>query len=91
MNPMIHLVVIPNGMILAAYEHMRHAELHAQTVLGARVLSLPWLNDLPDTVRDDINSEDWDSEETPVQEPTSDITKTNPSTPRSKAKSRPPR
>jgi hypothetical protein len=88
----IHLVVIPNGMILAAYATELHADIHARTVTGSRVLTLPVLHDLLETVRDDIASEDWDDNgDTPVQIPKEDVTKTDPGTPRSKAKSKPPR
>jgi hypothetical protein len=87
----IYVVIIPNGMILATYEHENHADIHARTVTGSRVLALQVLQGLPTAVLDDIASEDWDDNgNTPVQEPESDITKTNPSSPRSKAKSKPP-
>jgi hypothetical protein len=80
---MVYVVLIPNGMILAAYSLERHADIHARTVTGSRVMVLTVLDHLPATVLDDIASDDWDNGETPVQEPESDITKTNPSSPRS--------
>jgi hypothetical protein len=87
----VYIVIVPNGMLLAAYDNERHADMHARTVLGARVQPVVVNSDLPDAVRDDIASDDWDDNGvTPVQEPASDITKTQPSTPRSKAKSKPP-
>ncbi len=87
----VYIVIIPNGMILAAYVHEQHADMHARTVLGSRVQSLFVLNQLPESVADDIASDDWDDNgDTPVHEPESDIMKTNPSTPRSKANSKPP-
>jgi hypothetical protein len=88
----IHIVMIPNGMILAVYATEHHADIHARTVTGSRVLTLPVLQDLLETVREDVASEDWDDNgDTPVQVPKGDTTKTDPGTPRSKAKSRPPR
>lgn len=87
----IYVVIIPNGMILAVYDTENHADIHARTVTGSRVMALPVLDKLPTSVLDDIASDDWDDNgATPVQEPESDITQTNPSTPRSKAKSKPP-
>lgn len=87
----VYVVIIPNGMILAAYVHEVHADTHARTVTGSRVLALTVHNKLLDSVSDDIASEDWDDNgDTPVQEPESDITQTNPSTPRAKSKSKPP-
>lgn len=85
----VYVVLIPNGMIMAAYIHEHHADMHARTVLGARVASLSVLNRLPPEVSDDIASDDWDNGDTPVV-PESDITETNPSTPRSKSKSKAP-
>lgn len=88
----VHIVVIPNGMILAAYAMEHHASVHARTVTGSRVLSLPILHELPETVRDDLESEDWDDNgDTPVSIPKKDLTKTEPGTPRSRAKGKPPR
>ena len=88
---MVYVVLIPNGMILAAYSSESHADIHARTVTGSRVMALTILDRLPPAVLDDIASDDWDDNgDTPVQEPASDITKTNPSSPRSKAKSKPP-
>jgi hypothetical protein len=87
----VYVVIIPNGMILAAYIHESHADVHARTITGSRVLTLQIHDALIDSVTDDIASEHWDDNgNTPVQEPESDITKTNPSTPRSKARSKPP-
>jgi hypothetical protein len=78
-------------MILAAYETENHANIHARTVTGSRVLALQVQDKLPASVLDDIALDDWDDNgDTPVQEPESDITKTNPSSPRSKSKSKPP-
>jgi hypothetical protein len=82
---------VANGTILALYSQRRHAEIHARTILGATVKELIVLNQLPPIILDDIASDDWDAEsETPVQEPESDVTQTNPSTPRAKSKSTPP-
>jgi hypothetical protein len=87
----VYVVIIPNGMILAAYIHENHADIHARTVTGSRVIALTVQGKLPVSVLDDIASEEWDDNgSTPVQEPESDTTKTNPSTPRSKSKSKPP-
>ena len=86
---MVYVVLIPNGMILAVYSLESHADIHARTVTGSRVMALTVLNQLPTTVLDDIASDDWDEAETPVQKPESDM-KTSPSSPRSKAKSKPP-
>lgn len=85
---MIYIVLVPDGMLLAAYHHERHAAAHARAVLGARVQSMVVHDNLLATAADDMASDDWDEEETPVQEPSSDITKTNPSTPSSKTKAR---
>jgi hypothetical protein len=87
----IHIVVIPNGMILAAYATELNADIHARTVTGSRVLTLPILHELLETVKDDIASEDWDNGDTPVGVPEGDRTKTDPGTPRSKANSKPPK
>jgi hypothetical protein len=88
----IYIVIVPNGMILAAYDSEVLADTHARTVLGARVQAVIVYNVLPTTVTDDLASDDWDDNgDTPVQEPESDITQTKPSTPRSKAKSKPPK
>lgn len=83
-------LVKTNGLILAAYELDTHAQIHARTVTGARVETVEVLSRLPATVTDDTASDDWEESMTPVQEPPSDITQTNPATPRAKAKSKPP-
>lgn len=72
----VYLVIIPNGIILAAYSTNPLAEEHARAALGARVLALEVRDCLPESlnVGDD-----------------SSTTTTNPETPRSKAKSKPPR
>lgn len=93
----VYVVIIPHAgggikMILAAYVNEVHAETHARTVTGARVLPLSAHNQLLDSVTDDIASDDWDGDDdiTPVMEPVSDTTKTQPSTPRAKSKRKPP-
>lgn len=85
----VHLVR-SEGLVLAIYASEVHAEVHARTVTGAYVQAQYVLTSLPVTVSDDAASDDWDDAPTPVQEPTTDITRTQPSTPRSKAKSEPP-
>jgi hypothetical protein len=86
----VYVVMIPNGMILATYNLESQAESHARTVLGARVQALTVSNQLDDAVLEDIASDDWDGSATPVLVPESDTLKTQPSTPRSKARSKPP-
>jgi hypothetical protein len=88
----IHIVMIPNGMILAAYATEHHADIHARTVTGSRVIKIEISEGLPDTVLGDVASDDWDDNgDTPVHVPERDVTKTDPGTPRSKAKSKPPK
>lgn len=82
----IYLVV--NGEILAAYIHQRHAETHALTVTGARVVPTLVLDRLAASVTEDlaIGGELEDDEPTPVQVQLSDITKTRPGTPSAHAR-----
>lgn len=88
----VYVVIIPNGMILAAYANEVHADTHVRTVTGSRVLPLVVHDQLLESVTDDIASDDWDGDDdlTPVQEPESDVTQTQPSSPRAKSKSKPP-
>lgn len=83
-------LVKTNGLILAAYASEVHADIHARTVTGAHVEKHEVLTRIPNTVTDDAASDDWDETPTPVQEMPTDITVTRPSTPRAKAKSKPP-
>jgi hypothetical protein len=78
-------LVRTNGIVLAAYAQLSHAETHARTITGARVEPMVVLMHIPASVRDDIESDDWSEEPTPVQ-PDPDITVTHPGTPRAKAK-----
>lgn len=87
---MIIYLVMTNGTVLVAYGHRRHAEVHQRTVTGARVQEVEVLDKLAQTAFDDISVDEWDDDETPVEIPDTDITVTQPSTPRSKSKSKPP-
>lgn len=75
--------------IIAAYAELQHAETHARTISGVVVESIEVSTKMPISVLDDINSDDWEDADTPVIA-TSDILVTQPSTPRAKAKSKPP-
>ena len=86
----VYVVIIPNGMILAAYDTENHADIHARTILGARMQHLEVRSRLDSSVLDDLASEDWDDDnDTPVEEPEQDLRRTNPSTPTTKKKGRP--
>jgi len=85
---MFVFLVKTNGLILAAYAQTNHAETHARTVTGARVVPVEVLMKLPSTVTDDVGSDDWEEAPTPVQGVATDITVTQASTPRAKAKAK---
>jgi len=81
----------------ASHEELERLYAHARTVLGARVQPITINTRLPDTVADDISSDDWDNG-TPVEDadtvvgkpPPEDTTQTSPDSPRAKRKSKPP-
>lgn len=79
-----------NGLVLAVYASESNAHVHARTVTGAKVQAWDVLERLAPAVSDDIASDDWDEQPTPVREPPADVVETRPITPRAKAKSRPP-
>lgn len=83
-------LVKTNGTVLAAYKHRLSAETHQRTVTGATLEAIELLDTLSETAFDDISVDEWNDEETPVQIMPEDITQTQPSTPRAKAKSKPP-
>lgn len=57
---------VVNGVIIALYGRREHAEAHAQTILGARVVEVTILTTIAPSAADDIASENWDRENTPV-------------------------
>jgi hypothetical protein len=62
-------VVVTQGRAWAAYKNPTHAWTHARTITGAEVVDCELLDCLPAEVTSDINSEDWDASETPVEIP----------------------
>lgn len=82
----MYVFLVVNSHILAAYAQVNHAETHARTVTGACVVPVEVFMKLPSTVADDVNSDDWEEAETPVEMPSTDISVTQPDTPRAKAK-----
>lgn len=79
--PEVH-IVIGAGIIIEAYRDNLHAQLHAKTILGARVVSVFVRSELAPTVRDDlaldnewaVNDADGD---TPVLEISHDLSETD--------------
>lgn len=67
----VHLVMGPDGIILRAYRHGYHAQMHARAITGAVVVSVDVAYALDDSIADDISAEseweDYDSD-TPVLE-----------------------
>lgn len=82
----VHLVT--NGIVLAAYreDRLTAAEAHARTITGGRVQTMSVFSSMPDSVSDDINSDEWYDEPTPVVTLDSDLMGTKPDTPRAKAR-----
>jgi hypothetical protein len=78
-------LVKTNGLILAAYATDTHAQIHARTVTGAQVHEVEVLNRIPATVMDDTMSDEWDDTPTVAFVAKTDITQTQPDTPRAKA------
>lgn len=86
----IIFLVRTNGTVLAAYERKFDAEVHERAVTGAVIEEIELRSRVASTVYDDINVDEWNDEETPVEIQPNDVTQTRPSTPRAKAKSKPP-
>lgn len=64
---MIYLVIAPGSLILAAYEHERHAAVHARTITGALAMPVEVLPAIALSTHDDINAE-WESDQdTPIE------------------------
>jgi hypothetical protein len=67
----IYLIVTPAGSVVAAYQRMHLAQVHARTIVGSSIITVDLLDELPDAVRDDLMTEIWDDDsETPVETPT---------------------
>lgn len=60
----------PNGIVLRAYKHDTHAQLHARAVTGAVVVSVDVTDRLDEAIADDLEAEQkWDEDgDTPVHE-----------------------
>jgi len=81
---------VENGAVIEMYKHRDHAEIHARTITGSTVVPRVVRESLPDGVLDDIGSDDWNEDETPVVVMEPDLIETQPMTPRAKSKSKPP-
>jgi hypothetical protein len=65
----VHLVKT-NGLILACYhgDLLNIAEAHARTITGAHVQTVDVLTGMTSAASSDAGSDDWDDDDTPVQE-----------------------
>lgn len=68
----IHIVWSPATGPIHAYTNSELAFAHGRVMLGVDVTSLPISDSLPENVQDDIESENYEEEETPVEAPNPD-------------------
>lgn len=66
----VHLVMGPDGIVLRAYKHAGHAQVHARAVTGAVVVSVDVTDRLDEAIADDLEAEqEWDDDgDTPVHD-----------------------
>lgn len=68
----VHLVVSP-GMVHAVYRRRVSAETHARCITGAEPVSMMIRDQVPPEIVDDIQSDDWEDEDTPVVDMTQEM------------------
>lgn len=61
--------IVTNGVVLAAYrsDRLTSAEAHARCVTGAVVQTFALLEQMPESVIDDVGSDEWDGDDTPTE------------------------